>query len=105
MKELDALSKAFKALSNPNRLKIYQALINEGSDSVSGADMPKAHAEGCLLAEAAKRLKIGAPTVSHHIKELVEANLISVTREGRQLFCAINIDMRDQLAHFFDDSQ
>jgi DNA-binding transcriptional ArsR family regulator len=100
MNEQERMARAFKALSNPNRLKIYQALLREGAAD-RRSELPKAHAEGCLLAEAAKRLKVGAPTVSHHIRELVEAELITATREGRQLFCAVNLQMRDKIAKFF----
>lgn len=96
------LARAFKALSNPNRLKIYREFVRycDSGQPAPVEDMPM----GCLLGEAIKRLNIGAPTVSHHIKELVDAGLITTTRQGRQLFCAVEPAMRDQLRAFFSDN-
>ena len=37
-----------------------------------------------------RSLKIGSPTVSHHVKELVNAELITAEREGKFLVCRIN---------------
>ena len=100
MSETTDLARAFKALSNPNRLRIYLAFArySDQGEPAPVQDMPM----GCLLGEAIKRLNIGAPTVSHHIKELVDAGLITTTRQGRQLFCAVEPDMRHKLRAFFD---
>ena len=98
-KDSDMLAKAFRSLANPNRLKIYQAFARSWDEGrqTSVDEVPA----GCLLAEAIKRLNIGAPTVSHHIRELVDAGLITTHRQGRQLFCAIEPEMREQLRRFF----
>lgn len=97
-----ALARAFKALSNPNRLKIYQAFVQywEEGREASVDDVPA----GCLLGEAVRRLNIGAPTVSHHIRELVDAGLITTSRQGRQLFCSIEPEMREQMRAFFGEA-
>jgi len=42
-----------------------------------------------------RSLKIGSPTVSHHVKELVNAELITAEREGKFLVCRINPKTRD----------
>lgn len=99
MSDTDDMARAFKALSNPNRLKIYLEFVRycDNGEPAPVKDMPV----GCLLGEAIKRLNIGAPTVSHHIKELVDAGLITTTRQGRQLFCAVEPAMRDKLRAFF----
>lgn len=98
MKEVgnDKLAKAFKALSNPNRLRIYQEILLQQRQQLGPADD-----SGCALYDFINALKIGAPTISHHVKELVNADLISVERNGKFLNCHLNPDMRDQLAHFF----
>ena len=96
-----ALARAFKALGNANRLKIYQAFVQywqEGRDAPVD-DVPA----GCLLGEAVRRLNIGAPTVSHHIKELVDAGLITTSRQGRQLFCSVEPEMREKMRAFFGE--
>ena len=35
-------------------------------------------------------LNIGAPTISHHIKELVNAELITTEKRGKFLICWVN---------------
>lgn len=94
------LAKAFKALSHPNRLQIYQELVQRRQ--MDSKDMC-----GCGLTEFINALNVGAPTVSHHIKELVNADLIRVERNGKFITCFLNEDMRDQLKDFFavQDSQ
>jgi len=47
-------------------------------------------------------LNIGAPTVSHHVKELVNADLISVERNGKFMTCYLNEPMYNELKEFFD---
>lgn len=90
-KDLDKLARAFKALSNPNRLAIYLEVLRQY----------QAEMKSCGLAHLIDKLDIGAPTVSHHTKELVDAGLISVQREGRFLRCTLDEDMRKRLALFF----
>lgn len=90
-KELDKLSRAFKALSNPNRLAIYLEVLRQHRTEI----------KSCGLSHLIDSLDIGAPTISHHTKELVDAGLITVQREGRFIRCALDEGMRVRLAAFF----
>ena len=90
------LVNAFKALSNPNRLTIYLEILNRDEKTPTEDNF-----EGCLLAEVMEALDIGAPTVSHHLKELVNAHLINVERHGKFVNCHINHELRDLLKDFF----
>lgn len=90
-----ALAQAFKALSNPNRLLIYREILLRQRHDVG----PQDHS-GCLLYDFINSLNIGAPTISHHVKELVNADLISVERNGKFLTCYLNESMRQALADF-----
>ena len=56
---------------------------------------------GCALTDFINCLNVGAPTVSHHIKELVNANLIRVERNGKFITCFLNEALCDQLQDFF----
>ena len=77
------LARIFRALSHPNRLKIYTEILrNEEAKLAVGC--------GCLITDVVRSLKIGAPTVSHHVKELVNAELITAERQGKFLVCRIN---------------
>lgn len=86
--ETNELSKAFKALANPNRLTLFLNLMKETQMSVEAGN-----AHSCFLAPLIQNLNVGAPTVSHHIKELVNAGLIHTQREGKQLVCTVNENM------------
>lgn len=83
-RELKRLAKVFKALSNPNRLQLFLNLLDE-----SRLDLAKGRVHDCFLSSLLGNLNIGAPTVSHHVKELENAGLIETHREGKQLICTI----------------
>lgn len=80
------MAKIFKALSNENRLELYLKIA-------------KAHEAGfeaggkCWVSDISACLNIGAPTISHHIKELVNAELITTEKSGKFLICRINKKM------------
>ena len=92
MSDTRILSKAFKALSNPNRLQLFLNLMKETELNV---DSELEHS--CFLAPLIKNLNVGAPTVSHHVKELVNADLIHTERRGKQLVCTVNAHMLERL--------
>lgn len=76
-------AKIFKALSNPNRLELYF--------KIAGAHEAGYETGGeCSVTEIMSCLKIGAPTISHHIKELVNADLITTEKRGKYLICKVN---------------
>lgn len=64
--------KALAALAQPNRLQIFRALVIAGK----GGAMP-----GVLAAS----LGVPAATLSFHLKELLNAGLVSQQRMGRNL--------------------
>jgi ArsR family transcriptional regulator, arsenate/arsenite/antimonite-responsive transcriptional repressor len=83
--DVDRLSRMFKALSNPNRLQLFLNLLEE-----SKLDLAKGRIHDCFLAKLLRGLDLGAPTVSHHVKELADAGLIHTQREGKQLICSVD---------------
>ena len=94
-KEIRALSKAFKALSNPNRLQLFFNLLRETELNVEAGE-----GHDCFFG-LDRNLNIGAPTVSHHVKELVNADLIETERRGKQLVCTVNTAMVERLRKAF----
>lgn len=92
--ETERLARAFKALSNPNRLQIYVEILRRQRQSIG----PE---HSCALYDFINSLEIGAPTVSHHIKELVNAGLIRVERDGKYLACSLDDETRRALGDFF----
>jgi ArsR family transcriptional regulator len=91
MKQLN-ITKIFKALSNDQRLKLFKMIYdcqienrsNKGSSCPGGVE--KAFTRAC------SHLSIARSTVSHHMKELENAGLISMKRNGQSFTCEINMD-------------
>src|SRR3982751_1230258 len=84
--ETDRLARMFKALSNPNRLKLFMNLLEE-----SKLDLAKGRTHDCFLVKLLGGLgDIGAPTVSHHVKGIADARLNETQRGGKQLICSVD---------------
>lgn len=89
---IQRLSKAFKALSHPHRLLLFLNMLKESRlDKVEGS------LHRCFLTDILGDLQVGAPTVSHHVKELVNAGLIETHRDGKFLTCTVNPEMMRDL--------
>jgi DNA-binding transcriptional ArsR family regulator len=88
----------FKALSNPNRLELYLKIAQMHESSFQ-TDCE------CFITDIIGSLNIGAPTISHHIKELVNADLISTEKKGKFLICRVNEDLVDEVCKFLSLQQ
>ncbi|MDF1781763.1 MAG: metalloregulator ArsR/SmtB family transcription factor [Alcanivoracaceae bacterium] len=93
MQDVEQLSRAFKALSSPNRLRLFSEILRRQREA-GGSEVC---APGCLLTDYIQRLGIGAPTVSHHLRELSDSGLIRLERQGRNVFCAVRDDVPQDL--------
>ena len=77
------LYKVFNALSNPVRYEVYVKILHEACE----CDLTKkSQFNGNCVTEIAKSLKIGQPTVSNHIKELVNCGLVTTQKIGRKVY-------------------
>jgi ArsR family transcriptional regulator, arsenate/arsenite/antimonite-responsive transcriptional repressor len=95
--DYDRFAEKFKALSNPNRLKIFSRLM-----SCCDSSTPCDENETCAcVGELSKDLQIAASTVSHHIKELKNAGLIKLERSGQTILCRIEPSILDEFLQFF----
>jgi ArsR family transcriptional regulator len=84
--DIDALARMFRALANPRRLRLFLNLLDE-----SKLDLAKGRVHDCFLAKLLGGLgDLGAPTVSHHVRDLADAGLITTQREGKQLACSVD---------------
>ena len=95
---LERFSEIFKALSNPNRLKIFLRLV---SCCVPGTVWSFEPQEGACVGDVAKDLEIVPSTVSHHIKELRQAGLIKMKRSGQKIECWVDPEALRELEGFF----
>ena len=74
----DRVDLIFKALASRPRREILAILASGG-----GADDPRCcDADEVCACVFADKLGLGAPTVSHHMKALVEAGLVSANKRG-----------------------
>ena len=83
-------AKIFKALSNPNRLELFFKMTNMHESNFETDSE-------CFVTDIISCLNIGAPTISHHIKELVNADLISTEKKGRFLICRVNEELIEEV--------
>jgi ArsR family transcriptional regulator, arsenate/arsenite/antimonite-responsive transcriptional repressor len=82
--EIKNLAKIMKALSNPNRLELYLEIARKNEKSYEAEEVE------CYVTDIMSCLNIGAPTISHHLKELMNADLIVTERKGKFLIARIN---------------
>lgn len=98
--DLDRTAAMFKALANPTRLRIFLNLAaccsSDGSERcVSSEEI------GATVGELGDQVDVKLPTVSHHLKELQTAGLITCTRRGQSVICCVNDRAVDVLREFF----
>ena len=89
----------FKALSNPQRLKIFIKLA-KCCAPVDCCIVDESGAQRCV-GDLGGDLGLAASTVSHHIKELRLAGLVNIQRKGQKIECWTSRDILLQLAGFF----
>jgi len=98
--DIDRLADAFRALSNPQRLRILLKLADCcGPRGRCGArDGGMTRCVGDLGAD----LGLAPSTVSHHLKELRQAGLMEVERRGQRIECWVSEDTLKLLASFLN---
>lgn len=83
--EAGRLAARLKALADPNRLRLLSLLAAD----------PRGEACVCDLTEP---LGLGQPTVSHHVKVLVDAGLVTRRRRGSWTWCAVVPERLEEIA-------
>ena len=90
MKSKDAID-ALSALASEPRLAVYRLLVKRGP-------------EGYTPSELSQRLEVPAPTLSFHLKGLVQAGLVASRREGRNLYYRPNFERVRGLVGFLTEN-
>lgn len=83
--EAAALAARFKAISDPNRLRIISILSANPDAETCVCDLPQP-------------LGLGQPTVSHHLKVLVDAGLLKREKRGVWAYYSLIPGALDALA-------
>lgn len=89
-------SRVLKALSHPNRLNLFLEIAKNSEKDFEMGEMGE-----CMISSIANGYGIGAPTISHHLKELADAGLIVTERRGRNLVARVNTEIVAELEHLF----
>lgn len=89
MKSEQAIS-ALSALAQESRLALFRLLVKRGPEGYTPGDL-------------ASKLKIPAPTLSFHLKELQRAGLVSARREGRFLHYSASFETMQELIGFLSE--
>jgi len=90
MKSKEAIT-ALGALASESRLAVYRLLVKRGP-------------EGYTPSELAARLELPAPTLSFHLKGLLQAGLVVSRREARNLFYSPNFERMSSLVGFLTEN-
>nr|WP_239068436.1 metalloregulator ArsR/SmtB family transcription factor [Cellulomonas pakistanensis] len=84
--EAQALARRLKALADPTRLRLLSIIAaHEG-------------AEACVC-DLTEPVGLSQPTVSHHLKQLVDAGLLSRDKRGVWAYYALRPGALDDVAH------
>lgn len=121
---MERLAAIFKALSDRNRLAIFQTIrscccgvVNDADAAVEDeagsseaqtrlageADPPSD--VGNSVSEIASRFDLSLSTVSHHLKELRNAGLIICEKRGQWVYCRPNPEVLKDIEGFLEDEQ
>ena len=90
MQNTDAIS-AFLALGQESRLNIFRLIVQRGEC-------------GLTPGEIIEKLGIPNATLSFHLKELVQSNLLQVERQSRNLIYRPNASLVKDLSAFLLDN-
>jgi ArsR family transcriptional regulator len=83
--EAEATARLFKALADPARVRIVNVLATSNGDPVCV----------CHLIEP---LGLSQPTVSHHMRRLVDAGLVEREQRGKWAYFSLRSDAAETLA-------
>ena len=86
--DLTRAAAAFAALGSEQRLHVLRTLVRAGP-------------EGLSIGDLGTRTGITGSTLTHHVKILASAGLVTQARQGRSIICAaVAYDEVEQLSQF-----
>jgi ArsR family transcriptional regulator len=89
--DLKKVEKISKALSDPSRILILKEISKK---------------KACLYCtEISDIVDLAQPSISHHVKQLIDADLISSSKEGRAVKYALNTKVLDEYTEFLKSLQ
>lgn len=100
---MEEMAKAFKALSNINRLRILDLLKKRklGCPIDECGDECNLESNSCVT-KIAREFNLAQSTISYHLKELYNAGIIKMEKQGLWVYCSLNEEKLEQLRSFFN---
>jgi ArsR family transcriptional regulator len=93
------LAAVFKALSDPNRLAIFQLVRERGGEGVMAEETTRS------ISRIAAEFDLTLSTVSHHIKELRNAGLIRCEKVGQTVYCTPDPGALEAIERFLGEAR
>ncbi|WP_024789577.1 MULTISPECIES: ArsR/SmtB family transcription factor [unclassified Lebetimonas] len=104
MLTLEEKVKAFKALGHKTRLEIFLNILRKpyvcGINKKARKD--DIISQALCVGVIAEQFEYSLPTISRHIKELKEANLIKMEKIGNRIFLEPNMEVIKELQECFN---
>lgn len=105
----EGLAPLFKALGDPTRLEIFQALRRCADQPGCGVEVDEegqVRPTGSLsVGEVCCRIGGTGSTISHHLKELRLAGLIRMEKRGRWIYCSVNPEALERVREFVEGKE
>lgn len=91
------MARVFKALSNEQRLNLFKMIFywEKTMDENMCCGVEKAFTKACDC------MNLSKSTISHHLKELQNANLLVCERKGQKISCQVNKELLKEIKVFF----
>ncbi|MDH3235733.1 MAG: metalloregulator ArsR/SmtB family transcription factor [Alphaproteobacteria bacterium] len=83
-------ARGLAALGNRTRLRLFKLLVQAGPEGLNVGDLQR-------------HLGVPASTLAHHLATLVRADLISQSRQGREVISSANYQSMNALAAYLTD--
>jgi DNA-binding transcriptional ArsR family regulator len=84
--EQNEMAILFKAMSHPARVAIVNYLLS---------------VDACICGDIVKELPLAQPTISQHLRELKNANIIKGTIDGTAICYCINVETIQKVEKYF----
>ncbi|MDQ7043509.1 MAG: metalloregulator ArsR/SmtB family transcription factor [Sulfurimonas sp.] len=103
MLDMQAKIKIFKALWNETRFLIFKNVFTGGYTCSIDKKDPKVEvsAHATCVSTIAEHFSFSLPTISKHLKELREANIITMEKKGNKIYIEPNIEIVRELGGCF----
>ncbi len=103
MLDMNDKIKIFKALGNETRFKIFKNIFTGGYACSIDESQPKDDmiAQATCVTSIAEHFDFALPTISRHLKELKDAQIITMTKSKNKIYIEPNIDTMKEIAECF----